>query len=77
MKLNLRELCHMVELRSTVQGHPDYRAVVHELTRQVRAIHPLLAELATEFVDWSEVDLARLESEKRTDAKATALGLQL
>jgi thymidylate synthase ThyX len=77
MKLNLRELCHMVELRSTVQGHPDYRAVVHELTRQVRAIHPVLAELATEFVDWSEVDLARLDSEKRTEAKAAALGLQL
>jgi thymidylate synthase ThyX len=75
MKLNLRELCHMVELRSTVQGHPDYRAVVHELTRQVRAIHPVLAELATQFVDWSEVDLARLQSEQRNEQKAHALGL--
>jgi len=75
MKLNLRELCHLVELRSTVQGHPDYRAIVHELTRQVRAIHPVLAELATQFVDWSEVDLARLQSEQRNEQKAQALGL--
>jgi thymidylate synthase ThyX len=75
MKLNLRELCHMVELRSTIQGHPDYRAIVHELTRQVRAIHPVLGELATQFVDWSDVDLARLQSEQRNEEKAQALGL--
>ncbi len=76
MKLNLRELAHMVELRSTIQGHPDYRAVVHELTEKVREIHPGLAELATAFVDWSEVDLARLKSEQRNEEKAQALGLQ-
>ncbi len=75
MKLNLRELAHLVELRSTIQGHPDYRAVVHDLTQQVRAIHPLLAGMATEFVDWSQVDLARLESEQRNEQKAHALGL--
>ena len=75
MKLNLRELAHMVELRSTIQGHPDYRAVVHDLTQQVRTIHPVLAELATAFVDWSEVDLARLKSEQRNEEKAQALGL--
>jgi thymidylate synthase ThyX len=74
MKLNLRALAHMVELRSTIQGHPDYRAVVHELTRQVRALHPVLATLATEFVDWSDVDLARLKSEQRNEEKAKALG---
>lgn len=75
MKLNLRELCHMVELRSTIQGHPDYRAVVHDLTRQVREIHPVLADMATEFVDWSQVDLARLKSEQRNEEKARLLGL--
>ncbi|MFI5265923.1 MAG: FAD-dependent thymidylate synthase [Chloroflexota bacterium] len=75
MKLNLRELVHMAELRSTVQGHPDYRAVVHDLTMQVRHIHPVLADLATQFVDWTQVDLARLESEQRNEQKAQALGL--
>ena len=74
MKLNLRELAHMTELRSTIQGHPDYRAIVHDLTRQVRQIHPILADMATEFVDWTEVDLARLQSEQRSEAKAQALG---
>jgi thymidylate synthase ThyX len=74
MKLNLRELVHLVELRSTIQGHPDYRAVVHDLTQQVRAIHPVLAELATAFVDWSHVDLARLASEQRSERKAQTLG---
>ncbi len=75
MKMNLRELAHIVELRSTIQGHPDYRAVVHDITRQVRAIHPALGELATRFVDWSDVDLARLTSEQRNEEKARALGL--
>lgn len=75
MKLNLRELVHLVELRSTIQGHPDYRAVVHDLTRQVRAVHPALADLATAYVDWSEVDLARLKSEQRNEDKARLLGL--
>jgi thymidylate synthase ThyX len=75
MKMNLRELAHMVELRSSIQGHPDYRAVVHDITRQVRAIHPVLGELATRFVDWSDVDLARLKSERRNEEKAQALGL--
>lgn len=75
MKLNLRELAHMAELRSTIQGHPDYRAVVHDLTMQVRKLHPVLADLATAFVDWSEVDLARLQSERRNEEKAQALGL--
>jgi thymidylate synthase ThyX len=75
MKLNLRELAHLTELRSTIQGHPDYRAVVHDLTMQLRRLHPVLAELATAFVDWSEVDLARLRSEQRNEEKAQALGL--
>ncbi len=75
MKLNLRELVHLVELRSTIQGHPDYRAVAHDLTRQVREVHPVLAELATAYVDWSTVDLARLKSEQRNEEKARQLGL--
>jgi thymidylate synthase ThyX len=75
MKMNLRELSHLTELRSTVQGHPDYRAIVHDLTMQVRHIHPVLADLATSFVDWTHVDLARLESEQRNEEKAQALGL--
>ncbi|HVA25127.1 MAG TPA: FAD-dependent thymidylate synthase [Chloroflexota bacterium] len=75
MKLNLRELAHMVELRSTVQGHPDYRAIVHDLTMQVRRLHPVLADMATAFVDWTQVDLARLKSEQRNEAKVQTLGL--
>ena len=57
-----------------MQGHPDYRAIVHDLTMKVRHIHPVLADLATYFVDWTQVDLARLESEQRTEEKAQALG---
>ncbi|MDE3075895.1 MAG: FAD-dependent thymidylate synthase, partial [Chloroflexota bacterium] len=73
MKMNLRELCHLTELRSTSQGHPDYRAVAHELTLQVRRIHPSIGQLATQFVDFAEVDLARLKSEQRNEEKARAL----
>src|SRR5207248_2978721 len=31
MQLNVREAMHMLELRTTPQGHPDYRAVCQEM----------------------------------------------
>ena len=69
---NLRELAWEAELRTGPQGHPDYRKIEQEKVRQVKKIHPALAR-ALKFVDFSEYDLARRESEKRIDRK---LGLR-
>ncbi len=68
-KLNLREVCHLTELRSSPQGHEYYRKIAQEIALQVRKIHPLLAEHATRFVDFKDYSLERLEAEKRLDQK--------
>ncbi|MFH1056934.1 MAG: FAD-dependent thymidylate synthase, partial [Candidatus Micrarchaeota archaeon] len=71
-KMNLREVYHLVELRSAQQGHPDYRRVAQEIYRQVTKVHPVLAS-QMKFVDLSEHGLERIEAEKRTDAKLEEL----
>jgi thymidylate synthase ThyX len=70
--LNLRELYHLVELRSTIHGHPDYRRVVLKMLGEVRKVHPELVE-HMKFVDYREAGLERLESEKRIDKKLEEL----
>jgi thymidylate synthase ThyX len=68
-KLNLREVCHLTELRSTSQGHEYYRKIAQEMALKVRQVHPLLAEYATKFVDMKDYELERLEAEKKLDEK--------
>ena len=43
-KMNLRELYHIVELRSRSGGHFSYRTLVYDMYERVRAHHPLLVE---------------------------------
>lgn len=70
--MNLRELYHLVELRSTIHGHPDYRRIVLKMLGEVRKVHPRLVE-HMKFVDYREAGLDRLESEKKTDKKLEEL----
>jgi thymidylate synthase ThyX len=72
-RLNLREVVHLCELRTTPQGHPDYRHVAQELFREVQRVHPRLAGYAR-FVDLGEGDeMERRASERRIDEKLRAL----
>lgn len=41
--LNLRELHHLVQLRSGPAGHPSYRRLVIRMLDEVRRVHPRLA----------------------------------
>ncbi|MCH9659199.1 FAD-dependent thymidylate synthase [archaeon] len=68
MKFNLREACHLLELRTVPQGHADYRKVSQEMFRQINKKHPNLSKIMR-YVDMKEYDLERFESEKRTEAK--------
>lgn len=43
-KMNLRELYHLVELRTKSGGHFSYRALAYEMYEKTRAEHPLLVE---------------------------------
>ncbi len=65
IEMNAREALHLIELRSSPQGHPSYRRVAHEMIRQIRAAgHRRVAD-AMSFVDYGDVDLERLEAERR------------
>jgi thymidylate synthase ThyX len=73
IRASLREVVHLCELRTTPQGHPDYRLVAQEMFRRVAEVHPRLARYAR-FVDMTEGDeLQRRASERRIDEKLRAL----
>lgn len=68
IKLNLREVYHLVELRSSRQGHSSYRIIAQEMYRQISAIHPALVT-NMKFVDLNDYTLERLAAEERIDTK--------
>jgi thymidylate synthase ThyX len=68
IRMNLREACHMIELRTSPQGHPDYRKACQRMYHEIRKVHPTLAE-GIRFVDLERYELERLDSEKRTEKK--------
>jgi len=72
MHFNLREACHLIELRTVPQGHADYRRVVQQMYKQIKKVHPSLSEII-KFADLKEYELERFESEKRTEAKRKKL----
>ena len=72
MHLNLREACHLIELRTVPQGHVDYRRVAQQMYQQINKVHPTLSKIM-KFVDMKEYDLERFESEKRTEEKRKKL----
>ncbi|MEM0480365.1 MAG: FAD-dependent thymidylate synthase [Candidatus Nitrosocaldus sp.] len=63
IKLNLREAYHMIELRTSPQGHPAYRRVAQEMYRAIANVHPNLAR-GMKFVDMRDYS-SRIEAEKR------------
>lgn len=69
--MNARQAMHMLELRTSPQGHPAYRVVCQEMHRLIadEAGHRALAEMMT-FVDHSaEQPLERLDAERRAEAR--------
>lgn len=73
MHMNLREACHLIELRTVPQGHVDYRYVAQQLYKQINKVHPNLSKIM-KFVDLKEYELERFEAEKRTEEKRKLLG---
>lgn len=73
MQFNAREAFHMLELRTSQQGHPDYRRVCQEMHKLIRdkAGHKALAD-AMSYVDHGSYDLERLEAERRAEQKREA-----
>lgn len=69
IELNLRELYHWCELRTTEQGHPDYRLTSQQMYYAVRDAQPLLVEGMT-FVNLNpNPPMSRLRAEMRSAKK--------
>jgi thymidylate synthase ThyX len=71
MQMNAREAMHLIELRTTPQGHPAYRMVAQEMHRLIaeEAGHRAIAEMMR-FADHSpEPELERLDAERRAEAR--------
>ena len=68
VKLNLREACHMIELRTIPQGHPDYRKVCQKMYKQIKHVHPMLSK-GIKFVDLKKYELERFFAEKNVEKK--------
>jgi hypothetical protein len=75
MQFNAREAIHLIELRSSPQGHPSYRRVVLEMHRLIaeqaghRAVADAMVHLTTEAPE-----LERLDSERRAEARRLPSG---
>jgi thymidylate synthase ThyX len=75
MDMNAREAMHVIELRTAPAGHPAYRRVcqqMHRLIDSVAGHHAIAASM--QFADHSEVELERLQEERRLEARRQARG---
>ena len=70
MDMNAREAMHVIELRTAPAGHPAYRRVCQQMHRLIadEAGHHAIAA-AMPFADHSDVELERLQEERRLEAK--------
>ena len=66
MQMNAREAMHLIELRSSTQGHPAYRYVAQEMHRLIESTagHRAIAGMMTFADRSSEPELERLASER-------------
>jgi thymidylate synthase ThyX len=68
MDMNAREAMHVIELRTTPQGHPSYRRICQAMHRLIAERHPAIAATMT-FADHSSVGLERLEAERAAERR--------
>jgi thymidylate synthase ThyX len=73
IQMNAREALHLIELRSSAQGHPGYRAIALEMRRLIATVagHAALAD-AMRFADPSPGGLGRRAAEQRSEDRHPA-----
>ncbi len=73
MHTNAREAMHMLELRTTPQGHPAYREVAQEMHNLIgeRAGHKAIAAMMTFVNHEQEPELGRLAGERKSAEKSS------
>lgn len=68
VRANLREMCHIIELRTIPAGHQDYRYVAQEMYNQISQGHPTLAGII-KFVNMNGYDMGRMNAEIRSEKR--------
>ncbi len=70
LHMNAREAMHVLELRTTPQGHPVYRRICQQMHRLIaeQAGHRAIAA-AMKYVNYEDVELERLEAERAREAR--------
>ena len=74
IKLNLREINHLTELRSSQQGHSFYRKIAQQIAKLVINDYPILKPVF-KFVDFNDYDLERLKAFQKIQEKAKKLNI--
>jgi thymidylate synthase ThyX len=73
MQFNAREAMHLLELRTSPQGHPEYRKVCQQMHQLIadKAGHRALAVLMSyvDLADYEQEGLERLAGERRAAAR--------
>ncbi len=75
---NLRELFHLLELRTSPQGHPGYRRLCNIMYEELAKVYPISAA-AMVFVNRSDnlEELTRMSAERGTAQKLADLGVDI
>jgi thymidylate synthase ThyX len=70
MTMNAREAMHLIELRTSPQGHSSYRYIAQQMYNLIlnKAKHNLVAN-SMKYVDFSENDFERLDSLRQNEKK--------
>ncbi|HXW78796.1 MAG TPA: FAD-dependent thymidylate synthase [Acidimicrobiales bacterium] len=73
VQMNAREAMHMLELRTTREGHPEYRKVcqnMHRLIDEEAGHHAIAAMMGfVDHADYQDEELERLQAETRAEAR--------
>ena len=73
MQFNAREAMHLLELRTSPQGHPEYRKVCQQMHRLIadKAGHSVVAEMMSYMdpADYESDGLERLSGERKAELK--------
>lgn len=73
---NLRELFHILELRTGPAGHSGYRKICGDMYEELKAVYPLAAKAMEPFIGKKEDEaLSRLGAERATEFKRQRLGI--
>jgi thymidylate synthase ThyX len=71
--INAREAFHMLELRTSPQGHPGYRKICQEMYLQLSKAHPRMGKAMKFINQGGDPPLTRLEAERATQLKLKLL----